>query len=169
MIANLIVARGSDGFFVCDGVLLVLVLVLVVLVLVVLVVVAVMVVRMVVDIAFSMTDALNVWMVWMLLCVCGVVCMFVSVTANVAVCMFVLCAQGYDISFLITNEHMEEMWKHKLVDFIIHFMEEIDKEISSMKYVCVPVCVVSVSEFVCVCVCACASLSLSPLTLCNHI
>ena len=41
--------------------------------------------------------------------------------------------QGYDLSFLITNEHMDDMWKHKLIDFIIHFMEEIDKEISSMK------------------------------------
>lgn len=25
------------------------------------------------------------------------------------------------------------MFKHKLVDFVIHFMEEIDKEISEMK------------------------------------
>jgi actin related protein 2/3 complex subunit 4 len=25
------------------------------------------------------------------------------------------------------------MWKHKLVDFIIQFMEEVDKEISEMK------------------------------------
>ena len=25
------------------------------------------------------------------------------------------------------------MFKHKIVDFIIHFMEEIDKEISEMK------------------------------------
>ncbi len=41
--------------------------------------------------------------------------------------------QGYDISFLITNFHTEQMFKHKLVDFIIHFMEEIDKEISEMK------------------------------------
>ncbi|KAK2176767.1 hypothetical protein NP493_642g00005 [Ridgeia piscesae] len=39
----------------------------------------------------------------------------------------------YDISFLITNVHTEQMYKHKLVDFIIHFMEEIDKEISEMK------------------------------------
>lgn len=45
--------------------------------------------------------------------------------------------QGYDISFLITNFHTEEMLKHKLVDFIIHFMEEVDKEISEMKlFVC---------------------------------
>ena len=41
--------------------------------------------------------------------------------------------QGYDISFLITNSHTEEMLKHKLVDFIIQFMEEVDKEISEMK------------------------------------
>lgn len=41
--------------------------------------------------------------------------------------------EGYDISFLITNFHTEQMLKHKLVDFIINFMEEIDKEISEMK------------------------------------
>uniref|UniRef100_A0A8C8FCN4 Actin-related protein 2/3 complex subunit 4 n=1 Tax=Oncorhynchus tshawytscha TaxID=74940 RepID=A0A8C8FCN4_ONCTS len=40
---------------------------------------------------------------------------------------------GYDISFLITNFHTEQMYKHKLVDFVITFMEEIDKEISEMK------------------------------------
>jgi len=41
--------------------------------------------------------------------------------------------EGYDISFLITNFHTEQMLKNKLVDFVIHFMEEIDKEISEMK------------------------------------
>ena len=41
--------------------------------------------------------------------------------------------QGFDISFLITNFHTESMYKHKLVDFIIQFMEEVDKEISEMK------------------------------------
>ncbi|KAJ1438850.1 actin-related protein 2/3 complex subunit ARPC4 or p20-Arc [Ochromonadaceae sp. CCMP2298] len=40
---------------------------------------------------------------------------------------------GYDVSFLITHTHLEKMWKHKLVDFIIQFMEDIDKEISGMK------------------------------------
>eukprot|EP01084_Bolivina_argentea_P218920 371406_1 len=40
---------------------------------------------------------------------------------------------GYDISMLITNFHVEEMWKHKLVDFIIEFLTDIDAEISSMK------------------------------------
>lgn len=26
---------------------------------------------------------------------------------------------GYDISFLITHTHLETMWKHKLLDFIV--------------------------------------------------
>jgi len=41
--------------------------------------------------------------------------------------------KGYDISFLITNFHTESMFKHKIVDFIIQFMTDIDKEISEMK------------------------------------
>jgi len=41
--------------------------------------------------------------------------------------------EGYDISFLITNIQTEQMYKNKLVDFVIQFMEEIDKEISEMK------------------------------------
>ncbi|KAG6842164.1 Actin- protein 2/3 complex subunit 4 [Blastosporella zonata] len=42
-------------------------------------------------------------------------------------------SKGYDISFLITNTHSETMLKHKIVDFIIQFMEEVDKELSGMK------------------------------------
>lgn len=41
--------------------------------------------------------------------------------------------QGYTISFLITNTHLETMFKHKLIDFIIQFMEDIDKEINELK------------------------------------
>jgi actin related protein 2/3 complex subunit 4 len=41
--------------------------------------------------------------------------------------------QGYDISFLVTHVHAEDMYKHKLVDFIIAFMEDIDKEVSELK------------------------------------
>jgi len=33
----------------------------------------------------------------------------------------------------VTHEHLEEMWKHKLIAFIIRFMEEIDREINGMK------------------------------------
>jgi len=41
--------------------------------------------------------------------------------------------EGYDISFLVTNFHTETMFKHKVVDFIIQFMQDIDAEISDMK------------------------------------
>lgn len=34
-----------------------------------------------------------------------------------------LCCQGYDISFLITNFHTEQMYKHKLVDFVVQVSE----------------------------------------------
>lgn len=40
---------------------------------------------------------------------------------------------GYDMSFLITHEHTEATSPAKLVDFIISFMEEVDREISEMK------------------------------------
>ena len=48
-------------------------------------------------------------------------------------CCLVSFFQGYDISFLITNAHTEELHKHKLVDFVCEFMEEIDKEINELK------------------------------------
>ena len=41
--------------------------------------------------------------------------------------------EGYDISFLVTHADVEEMYKHKLVDFIVTFMEEVDREISDLK------------------------------------
>ncbi|CAI4230525.1 unnamed protein product [Auanema sp. JU1783] len=41
--------------------------------------------------------------------------------------------EDYDISFLITASHTETMYKHKVVDFLLHFMQEIDKEINDMK------------------------------------
>ena len=40
---------------------------------------------------------------------------------------------GFDISFLITHVHVEEMLKTKLVDFVLVFMEEIDREVSELK------------------------------------
>ncbi len=40
---------------------------------------------------------------------------------------------GYDLSFLITSDHTEASSPAKLIDFIITFMEEVDKEISTMK------------------------------------
>ena len=40
---------------------------------------------------------------------------------------------GYDISFLITNIHTEQMILSKLVDFIITFLQDVDKELSDLK------------------------------------
>jgi len=40
---------------------------------------------------------------------------------------------GWDISFLITNAHLETMLKHKLVDWMIDFIQEIGKDMKDMK------------------------------------
>lgn len=40
---------------------------------------------------------------------------------------------GYDISFLVTNIHVEQMILKKLIDFIITFLQDVDKELSDMK------------------------------------
>ena len=40
---------------------------------------------------------------------------------------------GYDLSFLITHAHAEALVKAKLVDFIIGFMEDVDREVSAMR------------------------------------
>ena len=41
--------------------------------------------------------------------------------------------EGYSISFLITHAHLERMRKQQLVDFIVSFVEDIDREISGMR------------------------------------
>nr|AAT09083.1 actin related protein [Bigelowiella natans] len=40
---------------------------------------------------------------------------------------------GYDVSFLITHFHTEKMWRDKLVDFIVTFIQEINSEISDLR------------------------------------
>ena len=39
----------------------------------------------------------------------------------------------YDISFLIIHTHIEELFREKLIDFIIEFMKDIAAEINEMK------------------------------------
>jgi|ERR1711879_10341 len=41
--------------------------------------------------------------------------------------------KDYDISFLITNFHLEDMIKDALIDFIVEFVRDVDKEISEMR------------------------------------
>lgn len=42
---------------------------------------------------------------------------------------------GYDISFLITNFHLENYKKEELIDFIIDFISTVDNEIVNMKMI----------------------------------
>jgi actin related protein 2/3 complex subunit 4 len=30
-------------------------------------------------------------------------------------------------------QHLERLWKHKVVDFIVHFIQEVDQELTSMR------------------------------------
>ena len=41
--------------------------------------------------------------------------------------------EGYDISFLITHDEAETMHKSKIIDFIVQFMTDIDKDVTAMK------------------------------------
>ena len=41
--------------------------------------------------------------------------------------------QGYDFSFLITEDHLEKYKKEELINFILEFIQGIDKEINDMK------------------------------------
>ena len=41
--------------------------------------------------------------------------------------------KGYDLSFLITHEHTTSFNPSKLIDFIVSFLQEIDKELNEMK------------------------------------
>ena len=41
--------------------------------------------------------------------------------------------EGYDVSFLVLLEHVERMEAKGLVDFVVTFMEDVDKEISEQK------------------------------------
>jgi actin related protein 2/3 complex subunit 4 len=41
--------------------------------------------------------------------------------------------KDYDISFLITHEEAETMHKSKVIDFIVQFIADIDKDVTEMK------------------------------------
>ena len=40
---------------------------------------------------------------------------------------------GYSITFLVTTTHLELYEKDFIIDFIVHFMNEVDREINEMK------------------------------------
>ena len=41
--------------------------------------------------------------------------------------------EGFDFSFLITDEHLQKYKKEELINFILEFIQGIDKEINDMK------------------------------------
>ena len=41
--------------------------------------------------------------------------------------------EGYDFSFLVTDEHLVKFKKEELINFILEFIGGIDKEINDMK------------------------------------
>ncbi|CAE7374462.1 arcD [Symbiodinium sp. CCMP2592] len=73
------------------------------------------------------------WMVWATKMLCRKFARFFTQRAEHFVILRRKPIEGYDISFLITNTHLEEMMKERIVDFIIEFMEDIDKEIKDLK------------------------------------
>ena len=42
---------------------------------------------------------------------------------------------GFDISFLITNFHLEYYKKEAITDFLIEFIQDLEKEINDMKMI----------------------------------
>jgi actin related protein 2/3 complex subunit 4 len=43
--------------------------------------------------------------------------------------------EGYDISFLITNYHLENYKKEDIIDLIVEFIQDVEKEINEMKLI----------------------------------
>lgn len=41
--------------------------------------------------------------------------------------------EGFDITFLITNFHLETYKKEEIIDFIVEFIQDLEKEINEMK------------------------------------
>ena len=41
--------------------------------------------------------------------------------------------EGYDLSFLITNYHLEKYKKEEILDFVIDFINDLIKEVTEMK------------------------------------
>lgn len=41
--------------------------------------------------------------------------------------------EGFDITFLITNTHLENYRKEDIIDFIVEFIQDLEKEINEMK------------------------------------
>ena len=54
---------------------------------------------------------------------------------------------GFDVSFLITNYHLEIYRKEDIIDFIVEFIQDIEKEINDMKLIVNSQCRISSTYF----------------------
>jgi actin related protein 2/3 complex subunit 4 len=43
--------------------------------------------------------------------------------------------EGFDISFLVTNYHLENYKKEEIIDYIVEFVQDLSKEITEMKLI----------------------------------
>ena len=58
---------------------------------------------------------------------------FLSLRADKLQILRKVAIEGYDFSFLITDEHLMRFKKEELINFILEFIQGIDKEINDMK------------------------------------
>lgn len=58
---------------------------------------------------------------------------FISLRADKFEIMRKVPVEGYDFSFLVTNFHLEKMIKEQIINFILLFIQDIEKEIMDMK------------------------------------
>lgn len=76
--------------------------------------------------------AARLWHAWdWLLCALGIGVLLLTCCCGLLVGVYV--RQGYSLSFLITNFHVEDMKKQELVNFIIQFMQDVNAEVSELK------------------------------------
>lgn len=54
---------------------------------------------------------------------------------------------GFDISFLITNFHLEHYKKEEIIDYIVDFIKDLEKEINEMKLIVNSQCRVASTHF----------------------
>lgn len=43
--------------------------------------------------------------------------------------------EGYDISFLITNHHLDSFKKEQIIDYIVEFVQDLSQEVTDMKLI----------------------------------
>eukprot|EP01102_Stenamoeba_stenopodia_P004966 TRINITY_DN15467_c0_g1_i1.p1 TRINITY_DN15467_c0_g1~~TRINITY_DN15467_c0_g1_i1.p1 ORF type:complete len:178 (+),score=22.48 TRINITY_DN15467_c0_g1_i1:101-634(+) len=66
--------------------------------------------------------------------ICEKLVRFIQLRAELFVVLRRTSVKGYDFSLLITNRHLIEFDKHRLIDFALQMMEDIDKEVAELTF-----------------------------------